>query len=107
MAGFQTKNFLKHDDYMTPKYAWENIQHLIPRDKVIWEAFYGDGESGIEVYELDSKYYVYSFDVGGSLGGEEVFDNLEEVEEEVLPSITELTYSVGYVNRKYKWVEFK
>lgn len=67
----------------------------------------GDGESGIEVYELDSKYYVYSFDVGGSLGGEEVFDNLEEVEEEVLPSITELTYSVGYVNRKYKWVEFK
>lgn len=36
----------KHDDYMTPRVAWENIQHLIPKDKVIWEAFYGDGESG-------------------------------------------------------------
>tara|TARA_Y100000004_G_C8627651_1_gene291534 strand:- start:10 stop:504 length:495 start_codon:yes stop_codon:yes gene_type:complete len=46
MATFNTKGFLKHDDYMTPKYAWENIQQYIPRDKIIWEAFYGDGESG-------------------------------------------------------------
>tara|TARA_R110001606_G_scaffold390579_1_gene557674 strand:- start:58 stop:558 length:501 start_codon:yes stop_codon:yes gene_type:complete len=46
MAGFQTKTFIKHDDYMTPKYAWENIKEYIPQDKVIWEAFYGDGKSG-------------------------------------------------------------
>jgi len=52
MAGFHTKTFTKHDDYMTPKYAWENIQHLIPKDKVIWEAFYGDGESGRYLTEL-------------------------------------------------------
>jgi len=52
MAGFQTKSFLKYDDYMTPKYAWENIQHLIPKDKVIWEAFYGDGKSGEYLKEL-------------------------------------------------------
>lgn len=52
MANLDTKTFLKHDDYMTPKYAWENIQHLIPRDKVIWEAFYGDGKSGEYLKEL-------------------------------------------------------
>tara|TARA_Y100000593_G_C4137988_1_gene250730 strand:- start:31 stop:531 length:501 start_codon:yes stop_codon:yes gene_type:complete len=52
MASFTTKTFTKHDDYMTPKYAWENIQHLIPRDKVIWEAFYGNGESGTYLKEL-------------------------------------------------------
>jgi len=52
MAGFQTKTFLKHDDYMTPKYAWENIKHLIPQNKVIWEAFYGDGKSGEYLKEL-------------------------------------------------------
>jgi len=52
MAGFHTKTFLKHDDYMSPKYAWENIQHLIPKDKVIWEAFYGDGKSGTYLQEL-------------------------------------------------------
>lgn len=46
MALFQTKTFIKHDDYMTPKIAWESIQHLIPKDKMIWEAFYGDGKSG-------------------------------------------------------------
>jgi hypothetical protein len=46
MAGFHTKTFTKHDDYMTPKYAWENIREYIPKDQVIWEAFYGDGQSG-------------------------------------------------------------
>tara|TARA_R110002095_G_scaffold173795_1_gene151229 strand:+ start:51 stop:551 length:501 start_codon:yes stop_codon:yes gene_type:complete len=52
MAGFSTKTFIKHDDYMTPKSAWENIAHLIPRDKIIWEAFYGDGESGKHLTDL-------------------------------------------------------
>jgi hypothetical protein len=40
---------------MTPKYAWENIQHLIPKDKVLWEAFYGDGKSGEYLKELGFK----------------------------------------------------
>lgn len=37
---------------MTPKSAWENIQHIIPQDKIIWEAFYGDGTSGRYLREL-------------------------------------------------------
>lgn len=52
MAGFHTKTFLKHDDYMTPKYAWENIKEYIPKDLTIWEAFYGDGKSGEYLREL-------------------------------------------------------
>jgi hypothetical protein len=52
MAGFHTKTFLKHDDYMTPKSAWQNILHLIPNDKIIWEPFYGDGKSGDYLTEL-------------------------------------------------------
>jgi hypothetical protein len=52
MAGFHTKTFTNHDDYMTPKYAWENIQQYIPKDKLIWEAFYGDGASGKHLTEL-------------------------------------------------------
>jgi hypothetical protein len=52
MAGFQTETFKKDDDYMTPKYVWENIQQYIPKDKVIWEAFYGDGKSGKYLEEL-------------------------------------------------------
>ncbi len=51
MALFLSKNFIKHDDYMTPKYAWENIKENIPK-KIIWEAFYGDGKSGNYLKEL-------------------------------------------------------
>ena len=46
MAVLETKTFFKHDYYMTPKYVWEWIKDFIPKHKVIWEAFYGDGESG-------------------------------------------------------------
>tara|TARA_R110000824_G_scaffold77644_1_gene196297 strand:- start:190 stop:684 length:495 start_codon:yes stop_codon:yes gene_type:complete len=52
MAGFETKRFALHDDYMTPKSAWENIKDYIPTDKVIWEPFYGDGKSGENLREL-------------------------------------------------------
>lgn len=52
MAGFHTKTFSIHDDYMTPKYAWDNIKEFIPKDKIIWEAFYGDGKSGSYLEEL-------------------------------------------------------
>lgn len=35
-----------YEDYYTPFSAWENIKDYIPKDKNIWEAFYGDGKSG-------------------------------------------------------------
>jgi hypothetical protein len=37
---------------MTPKSAWENIKEYIPNDKVIWEAFFGNGQSGNYLKEL-------------------------------------------------------
>lgn len=52
MAGFHTKTFSKHDDYMTPKYAWENIKQFIPINRIIWEPFHGDGKSGEYLKEL-------------------------------------------------------
>jgi len=52
MSGFDCKSFKKHDDYMTPRSAWENIQHMIPKDKVLWEAFYGNGQSMQYLQEL-------------------------------------------------------
>lgn len=52
MATFDNKGFQEHDDYMTPKYAWEDIKDYIPKDKVIWESFYGNGDSGTYLEEL-------------------------------------------------------
>jgi hypothetical protein len=46
---------LKDDEYMTPKSAWEQIAPFIPKDKVIYEAFYGDGSSGEHLRELGFK----------------------------------------------------
>ena len=44
---------------MTPKYAWENINQYIPKDKVIWEAFYGNGKSGTYLEELGCKEVIH------------------------------------------------
>ena len=52
MAGFHTKTFLKHDDNMTPHYVWDWIKQYIPNDKVLWEAFIGDGKSGDYLTQL-------------------------------------------------------
>jgi len=46
MATYQDYNPSKYNDFMTPDYVWDWIIDYIPKDKVIWEAFYGDGESG-------------------------------------------------------------
>jgi hypothetical protein len=43
---FQTKTFTQHDDYMSPAHVWQDIEAYIPKDKTIWECFYGDGTSG-------------------------------------------------------------
>ena len=40
-----------HDDYMTPRHVWEDIARIIPR-RVIWEPFFGDGESGDHLRSL-------------------------------------------------------
>jgi len=53
MAAFTNKGFQKHDDYMTPKSAWEAIKDYIPNDKVIWECFYGNGDSGKYLTDLN------------------------------------------------------
>ena len=52
MANFTHNTFINHDDYMTPKHTWEDIKQYIPKDKVIWEAFYGNGDSGRYLKEL-------------------------------------------------------
>ncbi len=52
MVSFCNKNLQVEDNYMTPKSAWEAIKHYIPKDKIIWEAFYGDGKSGSYLKEL-------------------------------------------------------
>ncbi len=55
-----TEPFKKEDNFMTPKYAWEDIINYIPKDKVIWEPFYGDGTSGEYLKELGCKDVIHN-----------------------------------------------
>ena len=43
-------HFAVHNDYYTPDYAWEWIQHLLPKDKVCWEAcmLHSEGSTSVE-----------------------------------------------------------
>ena len=54
---------VKHDDYMTPFSAWEDVTPYIPRHLTLWEAFYGDGTSGAprEVGECSSELLRYCY----------------------------------------------
>lgn len=54
-----TKTFVKDDEYMTPLSAWEDITQYIPKDKVIWEPFYGDGQSGAHLEQLGCKKVIH------------------------------------------------
>jgi len=79
MASFTSANdinYKKHDDYMTPKSAWEAIEKYIPKEKVIYEPFYGDGKSGEYLRELGCKNVIHKERVD--------FFNNEEVYEFIL-----------------------
>jgi hypothetical protein len=92
MAGFQTKTFTKHDDYMTPKSAWESIRHIIPKDKVIWEPFYGDGRSGRFLRELGFKVIHEDEDFFENDKGDVIVSNPPFT---LIPSILERLISLG------------
>jgi hypothetical protein len=86
MAGFHTKTFQIHDDYMTPSSAWEAIVDFIPKDKIIWEAFYGNGESGKDLQKLlpgnkviHKKIDFYDHDLGDILISNPAFSDCPNV----------------------------
>lgn len=86
MAGFHTKTFMVHDDYMTPKHAWENIKQFIPTDKMIWEAFMGNGKSGEYLTELGfnvihEKLDFFENDLGDIIVSNPPFSKTKEVME--------------------------
>lgn len=114
MAGFHTKTFSKHDGYMTPKYAWENIQHLIPKDKIIWEAFYGNGQSGLYLTELGFNTIHRDIDFfENNLGDiivsnppftkvKEVLKRLKELEKPFIMILPSSKINTSYVRDNYK-----
>lgn len=75
MAVFTTETFTKHDDYMTPFSAWNDIKNYIPKDKIIWEAFYGDGNSGTHLQKLGFNVIHENIDFFENNKGEIIVSN--------------------------------
>jgi len=46
MTTYLNYNPQNYNHFITPNYIWDDIKQYIPKDKVIWEAFYCNGESG-------------------------------------------------------------
>lgn len=91
MANMHSLDWIKHDDYMTPKSAWENIAKYIPKDKVIWEAFYGDGVSGKYLKELGFNVIHEPIDFFESDEGDIIVSNPPfSIIKDILPRMKEL-----------------
>ena len=62
---FKTKKGDKSDNnYYTPRTAWQEIGAYLPKNKLIWECFYGDGtpaqylrELGCNVISEDVEFF--------------------------------------------------
>ena len=84
MALFTTSTFKFHDDYETPPSAWEAIRHIIPKDKVIWEAFYCLGNSGTALTNLGFNVIhepvdFYTHDLGDIIVSNPPFSDVKRV----------------------------
>lgn len=57
VGGFcgKKKGYVANDEYYTPKEEWVKIQKYLPKDKVIWEAFRGDGKSAEYLRDLGCR----------------------------------------------------
>ena len=57
VGGFcgKKKGSIANDEFYTPKDVWALIQSRIPRDRVIWEAFRGDGKSAEHLRSFGCK----------------------------------------------------
>ena len=114
MANFTNKTFTNFDDWMTPKSAWEDIKQYIPNDKVIWESFYGNGQSGKYLTELGFKVVHLDIDFFSNDCGDIVVSNPPfTLKEEVISRLVALdkpfilimpssTINTQYVRRHLK-----
>jgi hypothetical protein len=72
---FTPKGYHTEDDYMTPFSTWKSIAKYLPKDKVIWEAFHGDGTSGDHLRALGFEVVHKNIDFFDSDEGEIIVSN--------------------------------
>ena len=77
----------KDDEWMTSKETWEEIYNFLPKDKIIWEAFFGDGNSGKFLGELGCMVLQGDIDF---------FDNYKLVENKFDVIVSNIPFSIKF-----------
>ena len=60
-----------------------DFEYVVETGVMLMGSYNEDGDGGVEVYEEGGMIYLFSFDWGGSLCGEERFDSIEEMKSEI------------------------
>lgn len=88
MANFKDSSTFKiHDDYYTPYIAWKDVNHLIPKDKIIWEACMLNSHK--------SKSPEYLKDLGNNVVFDNEMDCLKETPENFDMIVTNIPFSTN------------
>ena len=104
MANFKDNPIYKvHNDYYTPKSAWSAIQHLIPKDLVVYEAFMlnSNGQSKKFLQEL-------GYNVVGDTTINYLTDDLPKESYDLIvsnPPFEKIIFSRRHTNLKYMCVK--
>jgi hypothetical protein len=101
MANFKdSPYYAKYDDYYTTEDTWRMIEHLIPKDKTIWEACMLNSSKSNSPQILknivghDNVYYDTSLDIlEGSIGSDIIITNIPfetNIKKKILQRLVEL-----------------
>lgn len=102
MANFKdSPMFAVYDDYYTPKWVWKKIEHLIPKDKVIWEACMLNATNSKSMEILTELGYKVVGDTSWNILNCEIPDSVDIIvsnppfETELKKSILKRLYEIG------------
>ena len=78
------RDYKGNDDFYTQNSTWDLINKFIPKDKVIYEGFYGDGNSGNYLKELGCKQVIHK--------NIDFFENVDLIDYDIL--ISNIPFSI-------------
>tara|TARA_R110001606_G_C14997104_1_gene606584 strand:- start:52 stop:546 length:495 start_codon:yes stop_codon:yes gene_type:complete len=88
------RDYKGNDDFYTQNSTWDLINSFIPKDKIIYEGFYGDGNSGNYLTELGCKQVIHK--------NIDFFENVDLINYDILISNIPFSIKKDILNKLYE-----
>ena len=88
------KNYKGNDDFYTQQSTWKLIEPFIPKDKIIYEGFYGDGKSGDYLKDLGCTKVMHE--------NKDFFDYADKIQYDILISNIPFSIKRDILNKLYE-----